>query len=487
MRPFLFVAALVAVLSGCTSPDSQAPSRVMVLGIDGGTWDVMVPMMERGQLPNIKSLYDRGLHGVLESRPPVVSPVVWTTIFTARPHEEHGVVDWKTSQQQHRKVEALWDITREVGVRSYVFNVPGSWPPEPIDGVMVSGFPLSGGNFGGNTGYSVTRTEIEKGRLPAAYRRDTKAVQELVRNLEEGEWSDWITLSVPQRPDWKGMMRARGLPDDKVYLTPYYRIDDGFEITYPKDVNQHLTEVLGTPYIPEGPGWSKYDEPENPEYLAEHLEQVFDLQTRAAENYLDGDWRLLIFVMTLVDRISHPYWAYFEPEAYPDMQADRAERYGHWVPDSYRETDEAIGRFLAKARPQDYVVLLSDHGFHSNRSPEKMIGTHDFDGIYLVAGPGTVGREGSRTYIEDAGATILYLMGLEVGRDMQGKVFPELPEMVGRNVAFRDSWEKADRSGTDEPVDEDTWEQLKGLGYVEGDAPTKKKPAAPAAGGKETK
>src|SRR5205085_5050796 len=89
--------ALALLLTSCSStPDDSKGPRVVVLGIDGGTWSMIEPMMEAGQLPNLKRLCDGGLHGILESRPPIISPVVWTDIFTGFLHTKHGIHDWKT-------------------------------------------------------------------------------------------------------------------------------------------------------------------------------------------------------------------------------------------------------------------------------------------------------------------------------------------------------------------------------------------------------
>ena len=103
---------------------------MFVFGIDGGTWDVIEPMFEAGELPVLERLYRSGIHGILRSRPPVLSPVVWTTIFTGHDKATHGVVNWKTSQSDHRRVRTVWGIASEAGLVADVFNVPSTWPPE---------------------------------------------------------------------------------------------------------------------------------------------------------------------------------------------------------------------------------------------------------------------------------------------------------------------------------------------------------------------
>lgn len=474
-----------ALAGGCTSDGTQDGARVMVLGIDGGTWTEIEPMMERGELPNLARLYKEGLHGILESRPPILSPVVWTTIFTGFGHKTHGVQDWKTSQSIHRRVNAIWEILREKDMKTHVFNVPSTFPPDPVKGVMLSGFPLSGSTFSGNTGEVFTEQALLEPKVSVAYRDNAEAILANVKKLEPGAWSPWFQAKVKSRPNYAGVMRVKRLDADKFYVSPLYRTDEGIIMSHPKELRAQVSEKLGEPYIPEGPGWSRWNQPDTAEYLYEHLVQVFDIQARAATLYAGDDWKLFAFIMTLVDRVSHPYWAYGHAEDYEGMDPQRAKRYGSAVADSYRKTDEALGKLLAAVEGDDfYVVITSDHGFESTPDKTKHIGTHHADGIYLVHGPGIEPGTGARTYIEDVTPTVLYLMGQPIGRDMEGKVMPDVAAAIGRVPQLIDSYEQAAREATDMPVDDKTWEQLRGLGYVDGAPPRaeqdKKAEPAPA-------
>ena len=172
--------------------------------------------------------------------------------------------------------------------------------------------------------------------------------------------------------------------------------------------------------------------------------------------------------MTLVDRVSHPYWAYANAHDYIDLPKEKAERFAYAVKQSYRETDKQLGALLARVQKPTYIVLASDHGFHSNVDQRQYIGTHDLPGIYLVAGPGISGRPGGEANIEDITPTALYLLDVATADDMAGKVIPEVRDVLNRREKRVASYEAgAAGRGTDEPVDNETWEQLKGLGYVD--------------------
>lgn len=475
--PFLCAVALFA--ASCSSGDKPAagPSKVIVLGIDGGTWTMIEPMMAAGELPNLKKLCDSGLHGILNSRPPILSPVVWTTIFTGFGFSKHGVKDWKTSQSSNRRVNAIWEILRDEKKKVDVFNVPATWPADPIPGVMLSGFPLSGATFGGNTGEIVKRATLDTPKqMPLAYRDNVDGIRAATANLALKAWSPWFPGTVASRPTFKGMLRAYRLSEDEFYLTPLYRTDDGLLVSEPKTLRAEVSEKIGEPYIPEGPGWSKWADEHTPEVLYDHLEQVFTNQSKAALMYSGGDWDLFLYVMTFVDRVSHPYWAYGHSAGFPTMDPEKAKKYGGAVANAYRRSDEELGKILATVKGNPYVMVVSDHGFQSSTDSNKAIGTHNPEGIYIVSGPGITSKQGLPQFIEDVTPTILYLMGMPTGQDMDGKVFTEVSEMIGRKPATVPTYEKVRRDSTDEPVDGDTWESLRGLGYVDGAAPRARQP-----------
>lgn len=125
--------------------------RVFLFGVDGLTFRVLHPLMERGLLPNFQRLRSEGVEGVLKSTTPPVTPPAWTSIYTGLPPARHGVYDfWDYEQTEqgpranvmtHRKGgKAIWNILSEWGKRVIIANVPLTYPPEPVNGVMLSGY-----------------------------------------------------------------------------------------------------------------------------------------------------------------------------------------------------------------------------------------------------------------------------------------------------------------------------------------------------------
>jgi len=128
--------------------------RVIVLGLDGATFTILRPWMEAGYLPNLARLAHEGVHGQLESVVPPYSAPAWVSLATGQGPGKHGIVDfWRydPSTDERRPVDAsdigtaaLWDILGEHGRLVGVVNVPLTYPPRPVNGVMVSGMMTPG-------------------------------------------------------------------------------------------------------------------------------------------------------------------------------------------------------------------------------------------------------------------------------------------------------------------------------------------------------
>ena len=129
-------------------------SRILIIGIDGGTFDLIRPWAEAGDLPNLARLMDEGVRGLLESTlPPVTSPA-WPTFATGMNPGKHGVFDFiRPTGGQFDLVNAtsihaptLWQILSEAGRTVGVMNVPVTYPPAQVNGFVVTGMlsPMNG-------------------------------------------------------------------------------------------------------------------------------------------------------------------------------------------------------------------------------------------------------------------------------------------------------------------------------------------------------
>jgi len=125
-------------------------NKVIVLGIDGATFDLLYPWIEQGKLPNLARVLREGTHSVMRSTIPPYSAQAWVSMMTGKNPAKHGVVDFfePGSGGMDRgfvsstliKGEAIWDTLSRHGKRVGIVNVPLTYPPSPVNGYMISGF-----------------------------------------------------------------------------------------------------------------------------------------------------------------------------------------------------------------------------------------------------------------------------------------------------------------------------------------------------------
>ena len=68
-------------------------SRVILIAWDGADWRILDPLLERGDLPNLQALIDRGQKSVLKSTVPTHSWAAWPSFLTGVDPADHGVYD----------------------------------------------------------------------------------------------------------------------------------------------------------------------------------------------------------------------------------------------------------------------------------------------------------------------------------------------------------------------------------------------------------
>ena len=79
--------------------------RVVVLGLDGATWDLLTPLAERGVMPNLARAMELGRHGRLESCLPPYSSPAWMSISTGKNPGSHGIFDfWEAGAPGERRL-----------------------------------------------------------------------------------------------------------------------------------------------------------------------------------------------------------------------------------------------------------------------------------------------------------------------------------------------------------------------------------------------
>ncbi len=131
-------------------PHETSGGRVMVIGLDGATWDRMDPWITAGHLPNLGRLVQSGVRGHLRTVVPPVTAPAWTSFMTGLNPGRHGVFEFIVRMRpDFREVPVnatlrdgvpVWTLLSEENRKVIVVNVPVTYPPERVNGIQVSGF-----------------------------------------------------------------------------------------------------------------------------------------------------------------------------------------------------------------------------------------------------------------------------------------------------------------------------------------------------------
>ena len=133
--------------------------RVLVLALDGTTFDLIGPWLDDGSMPNLARLRADGASGPLRSIVPPVTAPAWCSFMTGKNPGKHGVFEFFLREPgrfeevpvsaRARAGKTLWEILGEAGKQVLVVNVPVTYPPIPVNGNMVGDFltPMGAKDF----------------------------------------------------------------------------------------------------------------------------------------------------------------------------------------------------------------------------------------------------------------------------------------------------------------------------------------------------
>ncbi|MHA1606763.1 MAG: alkaline phosphatase family protein [Candidatus Freyarchaeota archaeon] len=127
--------------------------RLLVIGLDGATWDILMPLIKEGKLRTLGEMVKKGCWGVLESVIPPVTGGAWLSMATGKNPGKTGVIDFLNRRDKTYRLHpvssrdykghAVWDYLSAAGRRVGIFNYPMLFPPYEINGFMISGIGAS--------------------------------------------------------------------------------------------------------------------------------------------------------------------------------------------------------------------------------------------------------------------------------------------------------------------------------------------------------
>ena len=384
---------LIGLVPARSAPDSRP--HVIVVGVNGMEWDIIRPLLLKGELHNLATVIQRGVYGKMKTLTAPNCPKIYSAIATSTPPEENGITGFKvagnTASTTLLKREPLWSMLSKHGVTVGMANVPATFPVMPVNGYMVSGMLTRGKGCEDGLLCAPKLSEVEGGG--AVY------PSSMVAELESNVGDFWIDCSrMPTAEELKGKETAV--------------------------IDRWLQQVSQI----------RAKQAKLFDYLLSHHPTDFTMFAQSCEDRV-GHWLYPI----------QPYNVGYDPK----LHSVRVNAF----PDQYRAFDQVLGQILTHVDANTYLFIISDHGIkplrefedlehrqhtgHDHGGTTPIIAHHDFEdgddvpGMFIAAGP-TIKRDvrlmGLEVSVFDIAPTILHLYGIRKPSQMKGHVLSEIFE-----------------------------------------------------------
>jgi hypothetical protein len=375
----------------------EPAGRVVLVAVDGASLDHISLAVAAGRLPNFGRVLDTAVATHLATLRPTQAEPIWTTVATGRLPQSSGVrsaVRYRATaggpalevlpdyifaqalvrygflrEEPHQRgslaARPIWEILGERGLRVGLIGWPLTHPAPSVHGYVVSD----------------VLHRVGDARLA----------------LESADAVSPISM-------WAPIAAARGIA-----LAP-----DPHAVLGRADVLPHAGDV------------DVRADPAPVQADSLHL-RIFEVLETAARTS-----QFVALRLPGLDAVAHYYLRYAEPEAFGDVGDDERQRFGMVLDDYYGVLDGMVGRLMASLGPGDLVLVVSSHGMEPltpvKRVLERLVGdplvsgTHERapDGFVMAFGPAVRAARPDRGSVADITPTILYYLGLPIGRDMDG-------------------------------------------------------------------
>jgi predicted AlkP superfamily phosphohydrolase/phosphomutase len=423
--------------------------RVLLVGLDGGTWEIIDPLMEAGRLPTFSRLVAEGVTAELSVITPTYSPLLWTSIASGQAPNKHGIYshvrtdlplglptlpDTATHVQSLTKAvrvsfkfldslapfrlvhsttddvltRRLWEILDDAGYPTIVLGWYLTYPARSDLGLIVSDRMFNMGTRTATLPHLVSPASLGNIFDPLLIPRK-ELPEDIVFSLLDAEDLD-----------------AVGRADLKSLKPELFRV---LEVGLTRDVNTSAVVRTAFPLLP--------------------------------------SWRFAAVYLRAMDNFHHMTW-HLKDLPGDELATHPERRFRTAIDRSYEYFDGVLAEILENSDEDTVIIVVSDHGYENERYGHSRAP----DGFFIMSGGPTL-RSYPRQRIDlyDITPTVLALLGMPVAEDMDGRVVRELVDAAFwekhpiREVATYGTGELS-RDTPETEMSEEIIEQLKALGYI---------------------
>lgn len=399
-------------------------SQTIVIGLDGATFDVIQPLLDAGRLPNLARLKTEGTSGKLRSVMHPESPQAWSSFLTGTNPGKHGIFgftrrmanryEWKVNTANDRSGPDIAEILNGQKKRVCLFNMPLTYPPRPIDGVIVSGMGTPG--------------------LDSDFTYPSELKQKLLKTLGEETWVEAEAMNKTPLEYLHALHQSidRTLNVSKFLLQQYPDLDLYVLVFMAADRVQHFYWNYVDPHYPDY-------ETDAPQELREAINGIYEHLDQAVGHLINDreDWNIIV----MSDHGGGPFYRmvnlnrWLEQEGYLKFRDDGTSTTNHHKSDKFHYLKMSYRFFRQHVVPRlnrSHRELLRKLVPHA--AMERLRGYRRNPTLHKINWAQT------RAYAEGRSGDIYLNL---VGREPQGIVLPEerrqlLLELSAKLLALKD-------------------------------------------------
>jgi len=416
--------------------------KAIVIGLDGLEPTIVEAMLQRGELPNLARIRQSGSYSRLRTTYPAQTPVAWSSFATGTNPGGHGIFDFISRDPgtylpdaalsrferpksafapprvvNQRKGTPFWQTLSQAGVPSVVLRCPCTFPPDEVNGRMISGVGVPDIRGAQNKGTFYTQDQSVRAReseqvvvLPAGTQFKTHVIGP--RNPKQspasdatceirvqanansrslvietggspsrvevlvGAWSEWVRfkfkLSMLQSVTGIARIYVRQIEPYVEFYASAVNFDPAAPLfpvsappAYAKEIAGQigLFSTLGMAEDHNGLNNGRFDERA---YL-DQCELVIQERERLMGYELNRFSEGLFFLLyDTPDRVQHMLWRFRDPE-HPGYEPDLARDYSTLVEQHYARCDKLLEPVFDQVDENTLLIVLSDHGFNTFR------------------------------------------------------------------------------------------------------------------------
>lgn len=476
--------------------------KVITIGLDGFEPKIAEAMLGRGELPNLRALREMGGYSRIKTTYPAQTPVAWSTFSTGTNPGGHGIFDFLSRDPKTylpilglsryeqksafvppkvvnlRRGTPFWNLLSAAGIPSTVIRCPCTYPPDEINGRMLSGVgvPDLRGGLGTSTYYTtqkdviadhserVLTVTVQDGKVktyvigPRDPRTrsdftfeinltiDSRAGKVIIQSqgspekleVGVGEWSDWLKVrfKLGLLQSIRGLVRfyLRRLEPFEFYASPVNFDPEAplFPISHPAEYARELEARIGTYYTAgmaedhDGLNNGRFDETAYLHQCHLVMEERRKMMLLELNRFSQG---FFFCLFDTPDRLQHMFWRFREQD-HPAYPGEAKLELFQAIEEHYRQCDRIVGEALKFADDETLFICLSDHGMNSFQRGLNL-NTWLYENGFLALKDGETPGEGDFFKNVNWDKTKAYSLGLGViflnlrGREANGIVHPE--------------------------------------------------------------